>query len=91
MYETGKKKGTIRFQWDALNGTHTVSVAGDFNQWQPVSLRRQRGRFVAVLPVPGEGRYEYKFLVNGQWRLDPDNVSQTANPYGTLNSVAVLR
>ena len=80
MYEKGRKKGTIRFQLEAQNGIHRVCVSGDFNQWQATPMRRQRGYYVAILPVAGPGRYEYKFLVNDQWQLDPDNITHVTGP-----------
>jgi hypothetical protein len=33
------------------------------------------------------GRYEYKFLVDGQWWNDPGNDRVCPNSFGTLNSI----
>ena len=88
MYGTGSRKGSVRFSLKAGPGVRKVSVAGDFNGWRPAGMRRRKDHeFVAVLPVPG-GTYEYKFVADGQWLIDPDNNSWAMNPYGTLNSVA---
>ncbi len=67
-----------------------VQIAGDFNQWKPEVLD--------FTDSPGEpawqklitlspGSYEYKYLVNGLWVLDPDNNKRTDNPLGGTNSV----
>jgi len=33
------------------------------------------------------GRYEYRFLVDGQWRNDPECAECVANPFGSENCV----
>jgi len=37
-----------------------------------------------MLPV---GTYEYKFLVDGIWRLDPQNNQTCPNCFGTYNNI----
>lgn len=89
MYDKGRKKGTVRFSVKPLGGAKKVSIAGDFNDWQPAPLRKSKDEFALTLPVAG-GTHEYKFLVDGQWIVDPDNSAWALNPYGTLNSVAQI-
>ena len=90
MFEKGKAKGTIRFSIQADVRVRRVLLAGDFDGWQPVAMRRQKGgRFVAVVPVP-PGTHQYKFIVDGRWTTDPDNQRQVLNRFGTPNSVAVV-
>jgi 1,4-alpha-glucan branching enzyme len=71
-----------------------VFLCGDFNQWAPQSLRMIRrdcsGRWekrLTLLP----GRYEYKFIVDGQWISDPLGSAEVPNPYGSSNSVVEVR
>ena len=33
------------------------------------------------------GKYEYKFLVDGQWEEDPQNDQTCLNGFGTYNNV----
>jgi len=67
-----------------------VLVAGSFNNWQPVAMKKQRdGSFAAEVPAD-EGNHEYKFIVDGKWTTDPDNGNWRMNPFGTSNSVAIL-
>ncbi|HEX8322374.1 MAG TPA: AAA family ATPase [Tepidisphaeraceae bacterium] len=66
-----------------------VQVAGDFNNWSPVStplMTAGPGRWVAKLPLT-PGRYKYRFVVDGAWTNDPHNPMTEANEYGELNSV----
>jgi len=89
MYGKGRKKGTVRVSLQA-GGAKSVAVAGSFNGWAPVRMRRQKsGAFVSnVAAEPGS--YEYKFIVDGDWQVDPDNSAWSLNPHGTLNSVMVV-
>jgi len=44
------------------------------------------GHYVATCML-APGSYEYKFVVNGEWTVDPANPSFVVNSLGTLNSV----
>ena len=67
-----------------------VFVAGSFNNWDPAQHRLRdnpdNGVYKIALPLP-PGRHEYKFVVNGEWRLDPSCPDWLPNDMGTLNSV----
>lgn len=71
-----------------------VFLAGEFNQWSATATPLQRGAdgsWVVALELP-PGRYEYKFVVDGQWVCEPDCDGKDAsacvpNPFGSLNSV----
>ena len=87
MVGNGRKKGTTRFAIGEASGVRKAQVAGDFNGWKPVSMRKQKsGDFVAIVALC-PGTYEYKFILDGEWRSDPDNHSWAPNAYGTMNSV----
>lgn len=68
-----------------------VAVAGSFNGWTPQDTfkRDGEGRWVAELNV-GPGRYEYLFVVDGQWQPDPKAKESVANPFGGKNSVLIV-
>ncbi len=88
MFDKGTKKGTVRFTLKPAPPAKQVMLAGDFNEWKPVALKKQKdGSFAVVMPLRA-GVYEYKYIVDGQWVVDPDNSRWALNPYGTLNSVA---
>ena len=66
-----------------------VFVAGDFNDWNPSELAMRKfkgGRYAKKLKLK-PGRYEYLFIVDGEWWSDPANPERLVNPYGTENSV----
>lgn len=70
-----------------------VGIAGDFNGWKPDSLvakKDKKGLWKASLSVPS-GTYEYKFLVDGSWIVDPSCSRRTVNSFGTENCVLVVK
>ncbi len=90
MVGRGSKKGTARFSLMAEGGAKKVQLVGDFTSWKPTDMKKQKGNsFVAVVPL-GPGSHEYKFIVDGQWQIDPDNGAWAMNPFGTMNSVVSL-
>jgi hypothetical protein len=55
-------------------GASEVYLVGDFNNWNPTveKMRRMDSLFEISLFMV-EGSYRYKFVVDGQWIVDPDN------------------
>ncbi len=70
----------------------SVSVAGTFNNWKPqASPLRNVGAGEWCLQLLLEpGRYEYRFLVDGEWRIDPMARQQVTDLCGGVNSVLVV-
>ena len=69
-----------------------VSVAGSFNDWHPQRTPLQRdgdGAWSVKLSLP-PGRYEYRFLIDGQWVNDPDAPEYIFNPHGSVNAVRMV-
>ena len=85
--KTGKRR--IRFEFTAEPGIE-VCVAGSFNNWDPAATplkdKDSTGLYRRALLLR-PGRYEYKFVVNGTWCVDPDCTDWQANELGSLNSV----
>lgn len=69
-----------------------VCIAGSFNDWHPSAtpmLHMSHDRWVKELALPS-GRYEYRFVVDGQWVSDPTANDYVPNPHGGHNSVLVV-
>jgi len=70
----------------------SVAVAGTFNDWDlsrtPMSPG-PGGTWKATVWLPA-GRYEYRFVVDGQWISDPTATECVQNSFGTTNSVLVV-
>ncbi|MDD5705163.1 MAG: glycogen-binding domain-containing protein [Kiritimatiellae bacterium] len=67
-----------------------VGVSGDFNNWapegKPMSDKMGDGLFKTTVNL-APGVYEYKFVINGTWCVDPECKEWVQNSLGTLNSV----
>jgi 1,4-alpha-glucan branching enzyme len=70
----------------------SVFVAGNFNQWNLSAhpLKRDKKGAWKISLALGLGRYEYRFLVDGEWQNDPNCASLVENPFGTLNCLRIL-
>jgi len=86
-------KGQVVFVYTPAAAVKKVCLVGDFNAWDANARRmarfRKDGTYRARVSL-APGRYEYKFVVDGEWIVDPDAAEKTANPYGTLNSTLVV-
>ena len=86
------RKRRIRFSIIAPEADK-VTVAGDFNAWDATchSLKKKNnGQWEKTLTLP-PGDYQYKFLVDGHWRLDPGNEQACDNEFGTRNNILVVK
>ncbi len=65
-----------------------VYLCGDFNQWSPTSLRmiHHDGHWEKRLTLT-LGRYQYKFVVDGEWVHDAAASENVRNHHGSLNSI----
>ena len=66
-----------------------VCIAGSFNDWHPSvtpMIRLGEGKWAKDLALP-PGRYEYRFVVDGQWADDPAARETVPNPHGGMNAV----
>jgi 1,4-alpha-glucan branching enzyme len=84
----GLKMKRVTFQLNADAGSQ-VCVAGTFNKWSATAHKLKhngKGGYSLSMLLP-PGRHEYKFLVNGQWQLDPNCARQVGNAFGSRNCV----
>lgn len=81
-------RGNTRFFLKGFQQAKEVVLAGTFNSWDEHTTLMQRTtdgwELKADLPP---GRYEYKFIVDGEWMHDPANKENVRNEHNTLNSV----
>lgn len=84
-----KQKVTFLYEAPAAQ---SVLLAGDFTGWQqaPVSLKKDKtGTWKKSISLP-PGRYEYRLLVDGEWRDDPQCSTRQPNQFGGENCVCVV-
>jgi hypothetical protein len=75
-------------------GAESVSIVGDFNDWDlgATPLIRDDGDGLWSVSVPLEaGRYRYSFVVDGtEWRDDPRSAPAMDDEFGRPNSVITI-
>jgi 1,4-alpha-glucan branching enzyme len=70
----------------------SVLIAGNFNQWNLSAhpLKQDKKGVWKISIALGPGRYEYRFLVDGDWQNDPNCSSFVENRFGTLNCLRIV-
>lgn len=70
-----------------------VSLAGDFNNWDIDShLFKRDSKGTWKITVELElGRYEYRFLIDGEWQNDTNCTCYIPNPYNSENCVLTVQ
>jgi len=85
------RENTVPFIFSAP-GARQVSLAGDFNNWDPQAMPMYKGSdgvwYLSVSLIPG--RYEYRFIADGVWQDDPAAQERTANTSGGENCVRTV-
>jgi len=91
--EFAPREIVVRFRDERAND---VRIAGDFNGWVPDkgvrSLIESEGTtrvWTKILRL-APGTYQYRYVVDGEWREDPENPEAIASAVGGRNSVLVV-
>jgi 1,4-alpha-glucan branching enzyme len=87
--KSGKQK--VDFSYVAPEAG-SVLLAGDFTAWQEAALSMRKdknGKWSKTVSL-APGRYEYRLLVDGQWRDDPQCPTRQINQFGTENCVCIV-
>lgn len=80
--------GNVSFFLEGYPNAKQVILSGNFNGWNEQSLKMEKLDQGWGLKVDLEaGRYEYKFIVDGEWMHDPENQQLITNVHGTFNSI----
>ena len=82
---------SIPFSFEAPKA-RKVSLAGDFNDWDPEDMPMYKGSngvwYLTVSLTPG--LHEYRFIADGVWRDDPAAQQKIANVMGSENCVRLV-
>jgi hypothetical protein len=83
----------VTFQMAAPDARN-VFLAGEFNNWQLEPLTFREGdntgvweRRFSLRP----GNYQYKYFIDGQWIVDPENPLRIVNERGSVNSLLKVK
>jgi 1,4-alpha-glucan branching enzyme len=70
-----------------------VQLVGDFSNWEPVYdvMVQEKGNNIWKGTFPLDpGKYQYKFVVDGEWKLDPYNPEVVTSNMGANNSLVTV-
>jgi 1,4-alpha-glucan branching enzyme len=80
--------GLTRFILPGHENAKRVFLSGNFNDWSTLKglmKKTDGGWMIDVMLRPGA--YEYKYIISGNWRTDPNNLLQMDDGAGNINSV----
>jgi hypothetical protein len=85
-------KGNTTFRLKGYPNARIVAVAGSFNDWNQsqVLCGKEGDGWVCRIDLK-PGKYTYKFIIDGDWILDPDNPTTEDDERGFTNSVLVVK
>lgn len=89
-YETDD--GNVCFKLNGYENARKVILAGSFNRWNEklFKLKKAEDGWEITLQLK-PGIYQYKFIVDGEWMIDPSNPSKTKNEFDGYNSLIDVR
>ncbi|MCJ8344527.1 alpha/beta hydrolase-fold protein, partial [bacterium] len=85
-------KDSVEYIYPAEKGK-IVYWVGDFNDWQAtqqIPYDKKRKAYIFKMPAYSHGIYFYKWVVDGEWILDPNNNDNYQNGAFGVNSVAKM-
>lgn len=68
------------------HGGADVQVEGSFDRWTKRHTMQKSGKDYTIVQLLPPGVYQYKFIVDGQWRHDP-NLPSMYDEMGNVNNV----
>ncbi|HKG15944.1 MAG TPA: DUF3471 domain-containing protein [Pyrinomonadaceae bacterium] len=85
-------KGDTTFRLKGHEDATVVVLAGSFNAWNQSQLvfGREGGEWVCRIDLD-PGVYQYKFIVDGDWLLDPSNPDTAEDEAGNVNNVLEVK
>ncbi|WP_299671116.1 hypothetical protein [uncultured Polaribacter sp.] len=80
------------FLLDGFTDAEKVILAGSFNNWSENAYRmiRTENGWKYTTKLTG-GKHHYKFIVDGNWKLDPKNSVKEYDGGGNVNSVKMIK
>jgi CubicO group peptidase (beta-lactamase class C family) len=85
-------KGNTTFRLKGFPDAQIVVLAGSFNNWNTTQtlFAREGQEWVGRIDL-APGKYAYKFVVDGEWMVDPNNPVTEDDGSGNINSVLVVK
>jgi hypothetical protein len=84
-------KGNTTFKLKGYSDASIVALVGTFNSWNQSQFifGKEGDEWVCRIDLE-PGKHSYKFIVDGNWLLDPANPNTEDDDYGVTNSFIVV-
>lgn len=85
-------KKVVTFYLEHFKNAKKIILAGSFNNWneEDYKMIKTKNGWKYTTKLSG-GKHHYKFIVDGQWKLDPDNSIKEYDENGHINSVKMVK
>jgi 1,4-alpha-glucan branching enzyme len=88
-------KVTFIIPRERANNFNSISLVGDFNEWNPdvhyFTETEKNGDYSVTLELPAGKQYQFRYLADGvQWFNDEEADGETTTYVGSTNSVLKL-
>ncbi|MDX9787974.1 MAG: glycogen-binding domain-containing protein [Desulfobacterales bacterium] len=85
-----EKRRRVSFSYESTEAKEVI-LMGDFNNWNSKAhpMKHDRKGLWKISLMLAPETYEYRFLVDGEWKNDP-NQESCPNPFGTVNNYIVV-
>jgi hypothetical protein len=85
------RDGNVVFKLSDFGEARIVAVAGTFNGWNQSQYLFERvgNEWICKVNLP-PGKYQYKFIVDGNWLVDPNNPTVVRDRRGFENSQLIV-
>lgn len=86
------KNGNACFKLNGYNDSKKVILAGSFNKWNEdlFEMNKVEDGWELTLEIK-PGAYQYRFIVDGKWMMDPNSSEKVENEFGEYNSVIDIK
>ena len=85
-------KKIVSFKLPNYPNANEVILTGSFVNWNEhkIKMKKTDSGWVSILKLPA-GKHHYKFIVDGQWLVDPNNTVKEYDDSGNINSVYMIK
>lgn len=81
------KSDSVTFNLFGFTEANQVILSGSFNNWSTHQIKMNKTNLGWSITIPLKpGYYQYKYIIDGEWRADPSNLLSTDDLQGGVNS-----
>lgn len=85
-------KKFVTFKLNGFRNSEKVVLSGSFNNWSENEFRMTKTKTGWEYTIELSGKkHHYKFIVDNEWMLDPDNSVKEYDNNGHINSVRIVK